>query len=138
VRSPLLNIAASCQTCHRVSETELRDRVTTIQDRTAALLARAEIANVEVIQAIKAAKDAGATDDQLKAARALQRRGQFRTDFVNAENSMGFHAPQETARVLGEAIDFCRQGEIEVAKLGVASKGTAAAQASPPSPAPTK
>ncbi|MGE5359841.1 MAG: hypothetical protein ACM3NQ_12560 [Bacteroidales bacterium] len=25
---------------------------------------------------------------------------------------MGFHAPQESARVLGEAIDFAREGEI--------------------------
>ncbi len=31
-----------------------------------------------------------------------------------AENSMGFHAPQEAARVLGEAIDFCRQGQLSV------------------------
>ncbi len=126
VRSPLLNISASCQTCHRVSEDELRDRVKTIQDRSAALLVRAEEANVAVIQAIKAAQDAGATDDQLKPARALQRRGQFRTDFVNAENSMGFHAPQETARVLGEAIDYCRQGELAVAKLGLPPAAPAA------------
>ena len=33
-------------------------------------------------------------------------------DFVAAENSMGFHAPQEAAMVLGEAIDFARQGEL--------------------------
>ena len=25
---------------------------------------------------------------------------------------MGFHAPQEAARILGEAIDFARQGQI--------------------------
>ncbi len=25
---------------------------------------------------------------------------------------MGFHAPQEAARVLGEAIDYARQGEL--------------------------
>ena len=30
---------------------------------------------------------------------------QWRLDFVAAENSMGFHAPQEMARILGEAID---------------------------------
>ena len=36
---------------------------------------------------------------------------------VNAENSMGFHAPQETMRLLGEAIDFARQGEVEAAKI---------------------
>jgi nitrite reductase (cytochrome c-552) len=28
-----------------------------------------------------------------------------------AENSMGFHAPQELARILGEAIDYARQGQ---------------------------
>jgi nitrite reductase (cytochrome c-552) len=33
-------------------------------------------------------------------------------DFVAAENSMGFHAPQEAARVLGEAADMARQGQI--------------------------
>lgn len=118
VRSPLLNIASSCQVCHRVSEDELRERVATIQDRTAALLARAEIANVALIHAIKAAMDAGATDEQLRSPRDFQRKGQFRTDYINAENSMGFHAPAETARILGEAIDYCRQGEVEVAKLG--------------------
>ena len=34
-------------------------------------------------------------------------------DFVAAENSMGFHAPQELARILGESIDFARQGQLE-------------------------
>ena len=45
-------------------------------------------------------------------ARALQRKAQWRLDFIAAENSMGFHAPQEAARVLAEAIDYARQGEI--------------------------
>ena len=33
-------------------------------------------------------------------------------DFVEAENSMGFHAPQEAARILAEAIDYARQGQL--------------------------
>ena len=37
---------------------------------------------------------------------------QWRLDFVAAENSMGFHAPQEMARILAEAIDFARQGQL--------------------------
>ena len=32
-------------------------------------------------------------------------------DFVEAENSTGFHAPQEAARILGESINFSRQGQ---------------------------
>lgn len=39
--------------------------------------------------------------------------GTPRLDFVAAENSMGFHAPQELARILGETIDVARQGQLE-------------------------
>ena len=117
VRTPLSNIARACQTCHHYPEEEILARVTTIQNRTEKLLGRAEDATVDLINAIKAAKDAGATDDQLKVPRDLHRKAQWREDFVNAENSMGFHAPQETARILGEAIDYARQGQVEVAKL---------------------
>ncbi len=122
VRSPLLNVARSCQPCHPYAESEIQDRVKTIQDRHKALLDRAEAAVVALIDGIKAAKEAGATDEQLDAPRKLQRKSQWRTDFVNAENSMGFHAPQEAARILGEAIDYARQGQVEVAKLGLAKK----------------
>ena len=31
---------------------------------------------------------------------------------------MGFHAPQETARILGEAIDYARQGQMALRDLG--------------------
>jgi nitrite reductase (cytochrome c-552) len=116
VRSPLLNVAQSCQTCHRIPEKEIMARALTVQNRNAALLTRAEEATVALIHAIGAAQKAGATDEQLKTARELHRKAQWRLDFVAAENSMGFHAPQEAARILGEAIDYARQGEIAVAK----------------------
>ncbi len=116
VRSPLLNPAASCQTCHRVSENELVARATAIQDRTMALMERAEIAVVELIEAISAAMKAGASDDQLAEARQLQRKAQWRLDFIAAENSLGFHAPQESARILGEAIDYARQGQLRLSQ----------------------
>lgn len=116
VRSPLLNPSKSCQVCHRVDQNELVLRAEGIQDRTAALLTRGETACYELIMSIKEAMDAGATDAQLKEARHLHRKAQWRLDFVAAENSMGFHAPQETARILGEAIDYARQGQVLVAK----------------------
>lgn len=37
VQSPMLTINRSCQTCHRQTESELRDRVSLIQDRTYAM-----------------------------------------------------------------------------------------------------
>jgi nitrite reductase (cytochrome c-552) len=114
VRSPLLNINHACQTCHKWPEAELKARVETIQDRTFRLRNLAIDALVEFINEIKAAKTAGKTDEQLAPARDFQRKSQFYLDFIEAENSMGFHAPQEAARILGESIDFTRRGQKEL------------------------
>ena len=46
------------------------------------------------------------------AARNFQRRAQFYADFIEAENSMGFHADQEAARVLAKSIDYSRRGQM--------------------------
>jgi len=114
VRSPLLNINRACQTCHKVPEAELKARVETIQERTFRLRNLAMDALVGLIGDIKGARGAGATDAEMAPARDFQRRAQFFLDFVEAENSTGFHAPQEAARILGESINFSRQGQIAV------------------------
>ena len=113
VRSPLLNLSRACQPCHAVPEKELEARVLTIQDRHHALLQRAGGATTDMLDAIVSAKKAGATERDLQAAAAQHRKAQWRLDFVAAENSMGFHAPQELARILGEVIDHARQGQLE-------------------------
>ncbi len=112
VQSPLLDINRSCQTCHRWSEDELRSRVETIQTKTVQMRDKAEDALVALIDDIKAAQTAGAPAEQLDAARASQRRAQFLFDFVAAENSTGFHAPQESARILMLSIDESRRGQL--------------------------
>jgi nitrite reductase (cytochrome c-552) len=112
VRSPMLNVNRACQTCHKWSEDELKERVLTIQERTFALRNRAMDAVVALVRDLKAAREAGRSDAELAPARELQRKAQFFLDFVEAENSTGFHAPQEAARILGEAIDFARQGQL--------------------------
>ncbi|MBP7282010.1 MAG: ammonia-forming cytochrome c nitrite reductase subunit c552 [Leptospiraceae bacterium] len=116
VRSPMLNVAASCETCHRYPEKEIKARVEIIQDRTKDLLLKAEGATVALIKDIEAAKGRGATDVSLEMARNLHRKAQWRVDFVAAENSMGFHAPGESLRILAEAIDYARQGQLIVQK----------------------
>jgi nitrite reductase (cytochrome c-552) len=65
-----------------------------------------------LIKDLKAAKGAGKTDAELAKAQDFQRKAQFYLDFVEAENSTGFHAPQEAARILGESVDFSRKGQI--------------------------
>jgi len=117
VRSPALNISRACQACHPYAESELAARIDAIQTRTHDLLERSGSAIVDMLDAIAAAKTAGASDAQLAPLLALQRKAQWRLDFVAAENSMGFHAPAEAARILGESIDYSRQAEVAAAKL---------------------
>lgn len=117
VRSPLLNINHACQTCHRWPESELKARVEQIQETTFNLRNRAMEAVVALVHDITEAKKSGITDTALAGAQEDHRRSQFYLDFMESENSTGFHAPQEAARILGEAIDYARQGQLKVLKL---------------------
>ena len=111
VRSPLLNVNRACQTCHRWPEEELRARVHTIQDRTFQVRNVAMDALVALINDIKAARSAGADDAALELPRRHQRQAQFLLDFIEAENSMGFHADQEAVRILALSLDESRRGQ---------------------------
>ena len=119
VRSPLLNISRACQVCHPYAESEIQARVDAIQERTHTLMNRSAAALLDLLDAVTAVKKAGATEAQLAEVLALQRKAQWRLDFVAAENSMGFHAPQETARVLAESIDYARQGQLGAKMLAM-------------------
>ncbi len=68
----------------------------------------------DLVAAIVKAREDGATDEQLKEGLELQRKAQWYLDFISSENSMGFHAPQESARILANAADIARQGQVSV------------------------
>ena len=139
VRSPLTNVARACQVCHPYEESEIKARVATIQQRTHKLLEEGAQAMTDMLDAIGAAKKAGATPAELGPALALQRKAQWRLDFVAAENSMGFHAPAEAARILAESIDESRQAQLAVLKLGKVAlnqEGGAPAGAATAAPTP--
>jgi nitrite reductase (cytochrome c-552) len=145
VRSPLLDVNRACQPCHKMAEDEIKARVDQIQTRHYDLLQRGGVAITALIDAIVAAKKDGATPEQLDAALELQRKAQWRLDFIAAENSMGFHAPQESARALAEAVDFARQGELAASRLRatlstkvVAGNGAAPALLRPVATTPTR
>ena len=117
VRSPVLNPTRACQTCHRWPEAELRARVETLQERVHGLRNRALSALTDLIADIQAAQAGGALTAGLDRARRMQRGAQFYLDFVEAENSTGFHAPEEAGRILAESIDFSRQGQVALRPL---------------------
>ncbi|MBN8729718.1 MAG: ammonia-forming cytochrome c nitrite reductase subunit c552 [Acidobacteria bacterium] len=117
VRSPLNNINRACQGCHHFSEQEMKGRVEEIQNRFFQTRNVAMDALVALIADIRAAREKGATDAQLTPAWGFQRKAQFYLDFVEAENSTGFHAPGESLRVLADSLDFSRKGQLALRDL---------------------
>ncbi|GAB4319235.1 MAG: ammonia-forming cytochrome c nitrite reductase subunit c552 [Candidatus Sumerlaeia bacterium] len=128
VRSPLLNVANACQTCHRASEDELRARVETIQARHTEMRNRAMDALVELIAEIKSLKDGGVDESALREAQDYQRKAGFLLDFAEAENSTGFHADQEGARILQLSLDYSRKGWISLKDLRPGQSAAGGAQ----------
>jgi nitrite reductase (cytochrome c-552) len=149
VNSPLLKVEAACSKCHKDQKPdELRARVEAEQDRFFRQRNVAMDALMGLIADIEKAKAAGRSDQELEAARYLQRRAQFYLDFVEAENSTGFHAPQEALRILGDSVNYARQGQlvlrdpafkpdVKIVSIPTAQPGPNQATAPPPTaPAP--
>ena len=113
VQSPLLNAETACGACH-TDVAYVTERVATIQSQVRSTMDAAEDAIVAAIQAIEAAaKETGVDKDALMDARNLHREAQLRWDFINAENSMGFHNPEEALRILSIATDLARQAQLK-------------------------
>ena len=89
---------------------------------------------MDLIRDIKDAKEKGLTDEQLKKPRDFQRKAQFLLDFAEAENSTGFHAPQEGSRILGLSLDHSRLGQQTLATLWREKAGAGAPSAAPRAP----
>lgn len=116
IRSPLLNISKACQTCHKIPESEIKARAEETQERVYGMRNQAMDALMDLIGDLKKIPEGSRNTKQVKDAQKLQRRAQFYLDFVEAENSTGFHAPQEALRVLGESINYSRQGQLKLRK----------------------
>ena len=118
VTSPLKNVNSSCLTCHSGTEEEMLAKVDQIQDRHVHTRSMAQDALDDLIDDIVDARDAGATDADLADAWEYQRKASFYIDYVVSENSLGFHAPGESLRILGDAADAARKGQLALHELG--------------------
>ena len=113
VKSPLLNAETACGACH-TDVGYVTGRVATIQKQVNDTLLATEDALVEAIAAIEAAAKVSDVDaDLLSEAQNLHREAQLRWDFIAAENSMGFHNPEEALRILAAATDLARQAQLK-------------------------
>ncbi len=73
-----------------------------------------EDAILAAVETIKAAAALPGVDKKLlDQARTMHREAQLRWDFIAAENSMGFHNPEEALRILAAATDLARQAQLK-------------------------
>jgi len=140
IHSPLLNPEQACGQCHSDVDYVV-GRVQTIQDEVYTAKLATEDAIVDAISAIQAAAKVSDVDPiLLDEARTLHRHAQFRWDFVSAENSMGFHNPEEVLRILGEATNLARQAQMKAAQAAhapsILDTGSYYTLPSVPTPAP--
>jgi nitrite reductase (cytochrome c-552) len=110
VTSPMKHSEASCRPCHTQDTKWLLERVKTTQNDVWQLQRRAghTIAKAHAVLG-KAARVPKANVGELEKARELIRKAQWFWDFVAAENSMGFHNPDQVLNTLGRAIDMSHQ-----------------------------
>lgn len=113
VTSPLKNDSKACMQCHSETDEWLRGQVTAIQDRTASLMLRSGYATATAAKLFEMANAAGKKIDKdlYAKARDYYEEAFYRTSYVGAENSVGFHNPTEAARILGDATAFAGKAE---------------------------
>jgi nitrite reductase (cytochrome c-552) len=116
VMSPLKNDLRACTQCHTESAEWLKGQVTTIQDRTVALMLRSGYATATVAKLFEMthkAQEAGKKIDKdlYDKAKDYYEEAFYRCVFVGAENSVGFHNPTEAMRILGDATAYATKAE---------------------------
>jgi nitrite reductase (cytochrome c-552) len=116
VMSPLNNDLRACTQCHTEGAEWLKDQVTTIQDRTVALMLRSGYATATVAKLFEMthkAQEAGKKIDKAlyDKAKDYYEEAFYRSVFIGAENSVGFHNPTEAMRILGDSTAYATKAE---------------------------
>lgn len=116
VMSPLNNNMKACARCHKQSPEWLRDQVIAIQDRVVSLMLRSGYATATVAKLLEQTHKLQAEGKQIdktlyEQAKNYYLEAFYRCNFINAENSVGFHNPTEALRILGDATAFATKAE---------------------------
>jgi nitrite reductase (cytochrome c-552) len=117
VSSPLDHMANTCLNCHSEDEKTLKDRVQRKKERRdeLALTATDVIARAH-LEAGKAWQ-AGATEEEMKGILQDIRHAQWRWDYAVAGHGSFFHAPEESLRILGSAINKGQDARIKLREV---------------------
>ena len=114
VSNPLENMALTCLNCHDSSEQSLKDTVARKLQRKNELnkTAMGVIAKAH-LEAGKA-WERGATEAEMKDILQDIRHAQWRWDYSIASHGSFFHAPEETLRILGSAINIGQNARVKL------------------------
>lgn len=117
IQSPLNDVANTCGVCHREDAQKMVQNVYQRQDalhQTRTLLE--EVLAKAHIEA-KFAWDKGAKENQMEKALKLIRGAQWRWDYVAASHGASFHAPFESARVIGLGLEKAQEARLEISRV---------------------
>ncbi len=117
IRSPLANVANSCQVCHRQ---EKEDLITDVYERQSRIKeTQKDLEKLLVHAHVEARKawDLGATEDQMESILMDIRHAQWRWDYSVASHGGSFHSPVETSRIVSTATKAAQDARIKLARL---------------------
>jgi nitrite reductase (cytochrome c-552) len=117
VRSPLDNVANTCQVCHREETEKLIENVYTRQDQIIGNRNQLERLIVRAHTEAQKAWELGASESEMEEILTAIRHAQWRWDYCAATHGGSFHSPTEISRVIGTAIDIIQEGRIKLARL---------------------
>ncbi len=117
IQSPLNNISAACQTCHRQSESELIRNVYDRQDMVKEVRVKLEDVLVRAHLEAEFAWKLGATEAQMAAALHLIRHAQWRWDYAAATHGGSFHAPLELTRTIGDGLNLAHEARHKLTQV---------------------
>jgi len=117
VRSPLDNVANSCQICHREETEKLIANVYQRQDQIIENRDQLERLLVRAHTEAQKAWELGASEEEMADILTAIRHAQWRWDYAAASHGASFHSPVEISRTIATAIDIIQEGRIKLARL---------------------
>lgn len=117
IQSPLNNIHASCQVCHRQETERLIADVYSRQDKIKENQRKLEVLLTRAHVEAKKAWDIRAESNQMNEILTLIRHAQWRWDFAAAGHGNSFHSPVETLRIITTGITKAQEARVKLARL---------------------
>jgi nitrite reductase (cytochrome c-552) len=114
VGSPLDHMANTCLNCHSEDEKTLKDRVNRKLERKNELHKTAMDVIAKAHLEAGKAWELGATEAEMKDILQDIRHAQWRWDYSIASHGSFFHAPEETLRILGSAINIGQEARVKL------------------------